>query len=289
MVKKISAYIIVGIIIGTVGISVSSYIYSNDVLSESIIKDEITGNTSLSCKCVAFRLDDIKDDPRPDELQFQIIDFFMKKDIPLTIGIIGNKFGNDSSTVSIIKEYLRENEDKLEIANHGWDHEDFNRFNFEQQKDFIKMTNDKIFEKLGVTPVVFIPPFNRFNQDTIQASKENGITHLSSIATIDKPPYALQNSTFYRLPATSTTGEYSNIEKRIWSPWPTNKTFDYIERSVSNNGFAIVMMHPREFGQFVSRGNALDYSRIQELDLLIDKIKESGWTIVPIGKINLDS
>jgi len=189
----------------------------------------------------------------------------------------------------VIKEYLRENEDILEIANHGWDHESFTRFSLEEQKILIKKTNDKLFEKLKITPRVFIPPYNKFNEDTIQALQENGITHMSSIHSIDKLPYPLQNATFYRFPATSTTGEYSNIEERIWSPWPSNKTFDFIERSVSNNGFAVVMMHPREFGQFVVRGNAMNYEQIQELEFVIEKIQDAGWTFVPIGKINLDS
>jgi len=248
-----------------------------------------TSKTKISCNCVAFRLDDIRDQILPDSLQFRIVDWFMDREIPLTIGIIGNQFGNESSTTSVIKQHLFKHGEILEIANHGWNHESFKRFTLEEQSSFIQKTNEKIFEKLDVIPRVFIPPFNHFNEFTIQALQENGITHMSSIQSIDKPPYPLQNSKFYRFPATSTTGEFVNLEKRIWGVWSGEKTFDFIEKSISKNGFAVVMMHPLDFGQYAKPGNALDMTRIQELEFVINNIQDAGYNLVTIGKINLDS
>ncbi len=56
-------------------------------------------------------------------------------------------------------------------------------------------------------------------------------------------------------------------------------------------GFAVVMMHPKEFtsiknGKFTDEVN---WNQINELKLLIQKIKDNNLKIVPIGKINLDS
>jgi len=38
----------------------------------------------------------------------------------------------------------------------------------------------------GMTPKVFIPPENKFNSDTLSVLEENGITHMSSIALINR-------------------------------------------------------------------------------------------------------
>jgi len=131
-----------------------------------------------TCNCVAFRLDDIMDYKKTD-VQIQIIDTFIKNDVPLTIGITGNKFGQDVKLTDFIKEQLK-NSDKLEIANHGWNHESFNQYTRNHQSTLINQTNTKLFEIFGVLPTVFIPPFNNFEKTTIGALQDNNMTHMSS-------------------------------------------------------------------------------------------------------------
>jgi len=79
------------------------------------------------------------------------------------------------------------------------------------------------------------------------------------------------------------------LEKRIWGVWSGEKTFDFIEKSISKNGFAVVMMHHIDFGQYAKSGNALNVTRIQELEFVINNIQDAGYNLVTIGKINLDS
>ena len=276
-------FLIVAVIAGTSGFVLASNATLTEVNQEQQNNEIILPYIPLSCNCVAFRLDDIKD-ASYDEVQFQTLSFFTEREIPITIGIIGNKFGNDTLSVNIIKEFLQKNGDKLEIANHGWNHEPFTKFNKKQQSDIIKKTNDKLLEKLGITPKVFIPPFNRFNEDTIRALEENGITHMSAA---ENPTNLLQKSTFSRYPATSTTGEFSKIQDElVWLPWSGKRTFNAVANSVIDYGFAVVMMHPKDFGQFAARGNALNLEQIHELEYVIEKIHEAGWDIVPIGKIS---
>src|SRR5690348_214275 len=81
-----------------------------------------------SCQCVAFRLDDVQD-YCVDNSQIAVMDVFHKKNSSITIGIIGNHFGHD---IKLIK-YIKNNESLIEIANHGWNHENFTDFNKEQQ------------------------------------------------------------------------------------------------------------------------------------------------------------
>src|SRR3990170_1833599 len=82
---------------------------------------------SDSCRCVAFRLDDIQD-YFLNNVQIEIMNTFQKNNKSLTVGIIGNYFGNDTAIVNFLKEKLENNTSSLEIANHGWNHEDFTLF-----------------------------------------------------------------------------------------------------------------------------------------------------------------
>ncbi|MDG7050173.1 MAG: polysaccharide deacetylase family protein, partial [Nitrososphaerota archaeon] len=63
--------------------------------------------------------------------------------------------------------------------------------------------------------------------------------------------------------------------------------FNKIEQSIFDYGYAVVMMHPYEFshyenGFYVNKVNA---TKIQELDSLIDQVKQANYKILPIGQI----
>ena len=278
--KKKSIYI-------AIGVSAAAIVF---LLTSVGINPQVTenrtffANSSLSCNCVAFRLDDVVD-AKPGYLQFVVIDFFMEQDIPLTIGIIGNQFGADQYTIDFLKNHLDNSSKNLEIANHGWNHTNFKNLSFEEQDASIGKTNNLIFEKLGVMPKVFIPPFNEFDKNTLNALEKNHITHISSIISLDEP--SVTKSRFYHLPATSTSGEYNQDQE--WAPLVGKKTFELVKDSISKYGFAVVMMHPRDFGQFAKQGNAVSYEQLAEMEFVINETKKAGFEIVPIGKINRES
>jgi len=244
-------------------------------------------STIQSCNCVAFRLDDIMDNKKTDA-QIEVINTFMEKKVPLTIGITANKFGEDSKLVDFIKEQLKEN--NLEIANHGWDHEAFPIYTKKSQSNLIKQSNEKLYDVLGISPKVFIPPFNSFDITTINALKDNHMTHMSSAFMKDSSPYPLSDEMFYRFPAGADTGTEDGWTG-AYLVLTHMTTFSNVETSLEKYGFAVVMMHPKEFtmienGEFTDE---INWDQINELKLLIQKIQDSNITIVPIGKINLDS
>ena len=268
-------------------------IKSNLVIIQKI--DESTeptekSSTVLSCMCVAFRLDDIQSFWL-NNVQIGIINTFYESNLPLTIGIIGNLFGEDQKILEFVKKGITDENFPLEIANHGWEHEDFTSHTKEEQIGFVKKTNDIIFSLLGVKPSVFIPPFNNFNDDTIMAMHETGMTHFSSsIFKGDEPPFPLQNSTLYRFPEVATTGKF-DLDLSRFVALPHEKTFTDLQTYLKDYGFAVVVIHPPEFA-IIANGayaNEVNQEQLDELILLIDKVKESGLKLVPIGKINLDS
>ena len=60
----------------------------------------------------------------------------------------------------------------IRVANHGWNHEDMTKLKKEEQ-----VLNDKTIQPentttLGISPSVFIPLFDLFNDETIVHSKK---------------------------------------------------------------------------------------------------------------------
>ena len=253
---------------------------------DSIINLHDENDTKIiSCNCVAFRLDDIQDYWLND-VQIQVMESFNKKNLPLTIGIIGNQFGEDPKIVSYVNQTISKN--LFELANHGWNHENFTKFDQEIQTMLIKQTNNKLEQMFGIRPSVFIPPYNEYNNGTIYAMKKNNITHFSS-STTSTPPFLLVNSQLYHFPEAAHTGELAP-SSTLFVPLSHKLTLSQIQQSISDYGFAVVMMHPQDFS-YIENGdhsNHINWNQIRELELLLKVIQIQGLSIVPIGKINLD-
>lgn len=238
-----------------------------------------------SCRCVAFRLDDIQD-YYLNNVQIEVINTFQKNDRSLTVGIIGNYFGNDTTIVNFLKEKLENNNTSLEIANHGWNHEDFTLFDKQEQAQLIKKTDGKISNILKVTPKGFIAPFNKINSDTVTVLTENRFLYISANVTQDRPPYETKNESFYHFPSISMTGDL-NSENTQWYGATHKETFVQIQNGLINYGFAVVTLHPQEYSkrEGLNFSNEVDDSQIQELELLINEIENNGLDIVTISEI----
>lgn len=283
-------------LISTTFLGLSSISYAEDLAQLEIdIKNSNGDKTGaidkpppkrVSCNCVAFRLDDIQD-YWLNGVQIKVMEIFDEKNLPLTIGIIGNEIGEDPEIVSYINQTIHKN--LLEIANHGWNHEDFTESDQETQSLLIKQTNKKLQHLFGVMPSVFIPPYNKFDNGTISAMKENNITHFSSSITLSSPLFPLENSSLYHFPESAYTGELAP-SSTLFVPVNHKQTLSQIQQSISDYGFAVVMMHPQDFSIMENgdHSNQINWNQIRELKILLDTIQIQGLHVVPIGKINLD-
>ena len=254
-----------------------------------IIKPDDSQTEFQSCNCVAFRFVTLQD-YWLDDVQIEVIDTFIRKDVSVTTGIIGNLFGYDAKLVDAIKNFLEKNEKSIEIANNGWDYEDFTSFTKEEQSSLIKQSNDQISSVLGKAPTVFIPPLEKFNDGTISALIENDIKYISSSIQKDPPPYRLSGAEFYHFPEGATVGKF---DRSLGIIKGTNheETLAEVQINLEKYGFAVVTMQPQEFS-IVEKNtytNQVNQQQIQELELLIDKIKAQGLKIVSISEISLDS
>lgn len=254
-------------------------------LNDTKILPKLLNNT-YSCNCVAFRLDDIQDFYL-NAIQKEVISTFQKENASLTIGIIGNSFGEDTKLVSFIRQQLKNNSNSdvtLEIANHGWNHEDFTNFSKDKQSLLIANTNKKISDMLGVTSKGFIAPYNSINDDTLIALNENKMKYVSANTKNDDPPYDLKNQTLYHFPTTAATAMTDENQTSEWERMNHKETYASILDSLLNYGFAVVMMHPMDFAMQdeLTFQNDIDWNQLHELELLLDMIKQEGLEIVPI-------
>jgi len=212
---------------------------------------------------------------------------FDKNNVPLTIGIIANTFGNDPK----ISDYILDNTNNLEIASKGPDLIPFTNFSKEEQDTKLAQSIDKIEEDLKIRPKVFIPPNNKFNSDTMEILSNNGITHFSSSLTKgDSPPFELKNTELYRFPEITTTGIYDN-DLNMFVGRDSDLIIQEIEQGLGDYGFAVITMHPQEFS-LIEEGtyvNSINPNQLNELNMIIESLKEKNYNIVTIGNINLDS
>lgn len=239
----------------------------------------------LNCNCVAFRLDDIQD-YFLNGAQIDILKMFEQKQSSLTVGVIANVFGDDQKLVPLVQSALTDKNFDLEIANHSWTHRIMTALTKDQQADDFAKSNKKIHNVLGVTPTTFIPPENLYNTDTITILKQNNFTQISSHISTGQPPL-FQKSSLYYFPAATQTSILDRQEAN-WKVQSVDKVLDGINESLFNYGYAVVMIHPHEFSTY-SDGvyqNKVNQTQVQQLGLLIDKVRSQGLKIVTIDEIS---
>ncbi|MGY5147690.1 MAG: polysaccharide deacetylase family protein [Candidatus Nitrosopumilus sp. bin_7KS] len=245
--------------------------------TETRINNEKTFQT---CNCIAFRLDDVQDYWLVDT-QIELIDLFAEKEVPLTVGLIGNTIGNDEKITTLLKTNI--DKKNIEIANHSWDNEILKGISKEIQKEKILKTNTKIFELFGINPNVFIPPQNLYDENTVNILYENGFSHLISHVK-DNSEIFIIDDLFYNIPAVTETGNL--VESKLWELRDNDYIINKVSLSIQEQGYAIIMIHPQEF----SINNQGEYGSpnqesISKLNKLLDEIIKIDAKIIPISEV----
>ncbi|MCH8020467.1 hypothetical protein IH785_11460, partial [candidate division KSB1 bacterium] len=119
-----------------------------------------------------FRLDDV---PSPfSNVESEVINMFMEKNIGLTLGIVGGEMKDGSGNVvhneenkkrlvELIKEKAQTNNEILALAKHSWVHRSLLEFDKEEQRERIMSSHNEIIEICETKPTVYIPAINDFN------------------------------------------------------------------------------------------------------------------------------
>jgi peptidoglycan/xylan/chitin deacetylase (PgdA/CDA1 family) len=239
-----------------------------------------------SRQCVAFRLDDVQD-LYLNDIQMAIIDMFREENAKLTIGIICNTFGKDSALLDHIRSATGDKEISIiRVANHGWNHEDMTKLKKEEQVQLIRRSNQKILSTLGISPSVFIPPYNLFNDETIDALLENNMSYVSSSLKYDPPSNRTQYSIPDRFPMTVSTG-YVFLNK-FWYRIANERIMAKIRWSIGKYRYAIILIHPQQYIPTVSiyKPEIAKQKALEKLRALIHCIRSIGIRIISIEEMN---
>lgn len=226
------------------------------------------------CHCVSFRLDDIQD-YYDREGQMAVIELFHDENEALTIGVIGNALGQDRELVN----FLAQHRAGVEFANHGWRHEDFSVLSADDQAKLMNQTDSKVMDMFGVKPVTFIPPFNRLNNDTSVAASRNGLAIISADMKQDRP--AIDESQIYHLPINANVSDYDE-EKLYWKSFGNDVVLSDVEKGIARDGYAIIMLHPRDF---VGADYKVDQLKLNQLRELVGSLQQKGLRIVAVSEL----
>jgi len=137
-------------------------------------------------------MDDVQDN-FIDEAQAAAMNLFISKNQPLALGLIMNDIGNDIT----ISQHIAKGVEKglFELGLHGWDHVDYTKLSEERQKASLKKASDKMQHLYGNKSNIFITPYGKFNDETINAMSQLGIKILSA-ATFSEGDFDNNNSVF---------------------------------------------------------------------------------------------
>lgn len=250
-----------------------------------------------ACNCVIFRLDDIQD-YWINSVQIALMDHFMEKGERLTVGTIMNFIGNDPSVVDKVRAGL--NSGTFELASHAWSHVDYRTLTPQEQRDTLQQANQKMTSLWGSSAIVFIPPYNAYNDDTLAALQALNMKIISaefdqelpSIYDPDNPDSA-SNKVYKAIPNSDIKDSHGiyHLPQVIgfytYDSEPPTKTSmntltNRIDSTISSYGYAVVTLHPQDFAVKDSSQNPtnqISSSELADLDTLIKNIKSNGYVI----------
>jgi len=140
----------------------------------------------------------------------EMLNIFKENNIRITFFVTGRWAEKNPELLKMIYD------NGHEIGNHGYFHRDYNKLNYDDNREEIYKADVIITEMLGVKPKYFAPPSGAYNSDTVKAAKDLGYKVIMwSIDTID---------------------------------WRKDSTKDKIISRVlsKQHNSAIVLMHPKE-------------------------------------------
>lgn len=257
-------------------------------------------NTAKSfCNCVVIRMDDVQD-YWLNSVQVALMNLFESKNQSASLGLIMHYVGNDSKIVNKINQALPTRLFELDL--HGWNHVNYTKMTENEQEDSLGKANLKMQNLFKTKSIVFIPPLDVFNNNTLKAMDALGIRIISSAPYEEN--YVNQNrSVFvanhnnnnninktksttivYHLPSTIF---FKDFENGKWVKTPLNDIMGNVTRNIRIYGYAVVVIHPQDFAKSVNgvSTNIVDLSQIADLSRLMDLITLKGIHIVPFHKI----
>jgi YVTN family beta-propeller protein len=239
-----------------------------------------------SCNCVIFRIDDIQD-YFVRASQLAILNLFTLKHQDLTLGIVTNYTGNDKIITETIKQGIRKN--IFFPVLHGYDHIDYSLLDSFDQLQSISLAEKKMEKLFGNTSDIFIPPYNHFNNGTLDSLKQLGVKIISAGSLKDplfyhfsKDHKTLDPLEIYHISQGSDNPMQRAAEINYFSTSSERDIMHDINYNLKTVGYAVVTLHPQDIttrgsnGHFTNTNHSVNQTQIQNLGHLIDRLDAEG-------------
>ena len=199
----------------------------------------------VGSRAVIIRIDDVQDYAQPSPYALPektTLQYHIDQRMPALVSVIASRFGNDPQLVDQIKEGL--NMGVFTVALHGWHHSYFDNLSLTEQTADLQRGKNRLEAVLGIQVLSFVPPYAKFNDQTISAMKESGFTLFSSATYEGDVPREENGLTF--IPQSVTTAEVE-FNTDNWRQLPIESIAKQINESWDSYGVAVVVVHPRQF------------------------------------------
>jgi len=196
-------------------------------------------------RAVIIRIDDVQTYDQPSSYaqpEKMLLQYHITEGIPALVSIIPTRFDKDPQLVDQIKEGT--NQGIFTIAVHGWHHEPFTNLSRTVQAESMQYGKNRLEAILGSQVLAFVPPYDKFNRDTIAALKISGLTLMSSATYEGDIPREEDGIVF--IPQTVTSAEVVQ-QTDSWNLVPLTSITQQIESSWVSYGVAVIVIHPRQF------------------------------------------
>ena len=269
----------------------TSGIFSNINALKTVSDHALTSNHNSTrfCDCVVFRVDDIQDYFH-DNAQLAIMNQFILKNQSVSLGLIMHDFGDDYNVRHKVMEGYKKGSFELDL--HGWDHVDYNNLSENAQQESLSLANGKMSDIFGGPSQIFIPPYNSFNNSTLNVMQKLGLRIISAEPDLDPGPYFVadglsnytDNYNIYHLPQTT---QFNTFEGDNLIKVPINDIINNATKNISRYGYAIIVMHPEYFSKVVNetQPDILDKQKISDLIYVINHFISSKIKIVSFSRI----
>jgi peptidoglycan/xylan/chitin deacetylase (PgdA/CDA1 family) len=220
------------------------------------------------------------------EPQLALLDLFIGKSAPLSVGMVMDHFGSDATIVNKVKE----GGSLIEYDIHGWDHVDYTTLSAHEQEESISQAQAKMLSVMGKDARAFLPPYNNFDSNTLTAMRLSSLDIISSSKDDPYSPYAPVNDTLgiFHMPQSINYG-YTNSSGSSSSSVNTTHAWRTIEEmkqavnaDIDARGWAVVTVHPQDFAKYGEDGkmlNVVDNERVGTFEHFIDEMHNDGRTL----------
>ncbi len=235
------------------------------------------------CDCAIFRLDDIQEG-KLEAAQIDLLNLFISKNESLSLGLIMNSI-NDTQSPLIKKIVYGSQKNLFDLALHGFHHMDYTRLTAEEQKTTLEEGNKKMQQIFGEKSLIFIPPYNSFNSDTLFAMNQSGIKILSSMTDIEYNPIFVTKDKenqftdgygIYHIPQMTSFENYTDGGQIVFNS--INKILKNIYYDIPKYGYSVITLHPESFVK-KTKGNSsevIDANRVNDLSRIIDTLRSKN-------------